>query len=104
MQLGSIKRYERVEGSPFQPGDRVQITQAVDAEVDVHPVTGRAYIGLAGVVEYLEYDCGCGQRFPDEPMIGVLIDGEVWSVGEQWQKSVRISNKREFWPEELEAG
>lgn len=71
-----------VPGSPFQPGDRVVVVQAVDAEIyDV----GR-YVGRCGNVSYLEYECGCSQRYPDMPMVGVVVDGEI----------------EEFWPEEIE--
>ena len=53
-------------------------------DVDVHDV--RSLVGLSGTVEYLEYDCGCGQSYPGDPMIGVrLEDGTL----------------EEFWAEEL---
>jgi hypothetical protein len=33
-------------------------------------------------LQYLEYCAGCGQSYPDDPMIGVLLDGgaekELW--------------------------
>lgn len=38
-------------------------------------------------VIYFEYECGCGQTFPEDPMIGIKSsDGEI----------------DEFWKEELE--
>ncbi|APY06780.1 hypothetical protein BWZ20_00025 [Winogradskyella sp. J14-2] len=44
------------------------------------------YIGLKGQVKYFDYDCGCGQTYPNDPMIGVeFSNGEV----------------EEFWKEEL---
>jgi len=44
------------------------------------------YIGLKGQVKYFDYDCGCGQSYPNDPMIGVeFSNGEV----------------EEFWKEEL---
>lgn len=74
--------YEPVEGSPYQPGQRVTVVDAVDGEV--HDVSWR--IGQAGTVEYLEYSCGCGQSYPKDPMVGVRFeDGRL----------------EEFWPEEL---
>lgn len=30
--------------------------------------------GHYGVVTYLEYECGCGQNYPSDPMIGVCFD------------------------------
>lgn len=74
---------EHVDGAPFQPGTRVTVVAAIDrTEHDVSK-----HIGIGCVVEYLEYDCGCGQSFPTDPMIGVLLD-----TGE----------REEFWKEELQ--
>lgn len=71
-----------VPGAPRQAGDAVRVVAAIDR--DAHDVS--ALIGASGVVDYLEYSCGCGQRFPDDPMIGVRFpDGRV----------------EEFWSEEL---
>lgn len=73
---------QRVDGAPHQPGDRVLVVAAVDANVqDV-----AEHIGKAGRVAYLEYGCGCGQRYPDDPMVGVELDD---------------GGSEEFWPEEL---
>ena len=81
--MGAKLLYEPVHGSPYQPGDRVQVVQVVDATADANAV-----VGLSGTVIHLEYSCGSGQTFPDDPMIGVrLDDGE----------------KQEFWAEELSA-
>jgi hypothetical protein len=70
---------EPVAGAPFQPGDRVIVVDAIDE--DVHDVS--ALVGRSGDVDYLEYSCGCGQSFPDDPMVGVeFADGvheEFWS-------------------------
>lgn len=75
--------HEHVDGSPFQPGDTVRVVRAVD--VDIHDVS--QFVGRPGMVEYLEYECGCGQQYPDVPMVGVrFASGEV----------------EEFWPEEIE--
>ena len=71
-----------VAGAPFQPGRLVRVVHAVD--VDVMDVSD--HIGKAGCVAFLEYACGCGQQYPDDPMIGVvLVDGTL----------------EEFWREEL---
>ena len=75
------KRYTNVPGAPFQLGDRVEITLlSKDDTFD------KSLYGATGKVLYFEYDCGCGQSFPSDPMIGVcFFNGEV----------------EEFWKEEL---
>jgi hypothetical protein len=80
--IGAIPLRMWVDGAPFQPKEIVRVVASVesgDMSVD-------SLIGKLGVVEYLEYDCGCGQTFPDDPMIGVRF-----SNGDQ----------QEFWREEL---
>lgn len=45
------------------------------------------YVGLEGRVKYFDYDCGCGQTYPNDPMIGVeFSNGEI----------------EEFWKEEVD--
>lgn len=71
-----------VLGSPYQPGDLVTVVRGVDVEVfDL-----RYLVGQRGRVDYLEYGCGCGQSYPADPMIGVVLDG---------------GGSCEFWKEEL---
>ena len=69
--------YEKVEGSPHQPKDIVVVLEFSDETGD------QEFIGKIGVVEYLEYSCGCGQSYPNDPMIGIRFpDGfliECWS-------------------------
>ncbi len=75
---------EHVDGAPFQPGGNACVVAAIDK--DIHDVSG--FVGKIGVVQYLEYSCGCGQSYPDDPMIGVTFpDGR----------------REEFWKEELAA-
>lgn len=78
---GKIRQH--VPGAPRQSGDRVLVVAVSDSTVDP------GHIGKAGRVDYLNYDCGCGQRWPDEPMIGVVLDD---------------GTEEEFWPEELANG
>jgi hypothetical protein len=73
-----------VEGSPYQPGQNVTVTSSAEGDDPLVGVTG--FIGKSGVILYLEYSCGCGQRYPDEPMIGVKFPD---------------STMQEFWAEEL---
>ena len=72
--------YVDVDGAPFKSGERVRVTDSKDETFD------RSFKGRIGVVEYFEYECGCGQGYPDDPMIGVRFQSD------------RIE---EFWAEEL---
>ena len=72
--------YYNVDGAPVRIGQRVIIAGPGDETFDAQ------FIGLHGTVEYLEYDCGCGQTYPMDPMIGVLLDS---------------GQHEEFWKEEL---
>ena len=66
------------------PGGEHQVDGVVD-----HFAGNEDRIGVSGHARYLEYDCGSGQTFPGDPMIGVVMpDGTI----------------EEFWFEELEAG
>lgn len=80
--LGADRVRVPVAGSPYQPGDLVLVVDAIDRDVS----DLSRYIGQRGQVEYLEYSCGCGQHYPDDPMVGV-----------QFACGTRV----EFWPEEL---
>lgn len=72
--------YEYVDGAPVQVGDTVHVVSASDDTCDF------SFLGLTGTVEFLEYECGCGQTYPCDPMIGVrLPDGRL----------------DEFWAEEI---
>lgn len=73
---------EPVPGAPYQPGDPVTVVDAVD--VEIHDVS--SHVGRRGRVAYLEYDCGSGQSYPGDPMVGVDLEG---------------GGSEEFWPEEL---
>lgn len=75
----------RVDGAPFQVGDRVVVVDAVDR--DIFDLS--AYVGRGGVVEYLEYSCGCGQHYPDDPMVGIRLAGEVIDF---WKEEISLSS------------
>ena len=49
--------------------------------------TGDAdYLGRVGEVLEFDFDCGCGQSYPDDPMIKVLFgDG----IEEFWREEIR---------------
>lgn len=72
-----------VPGAPVQPGAWVHVIQTDPEDI--------AYLDKTGKVVYLEYDCGCGQTFPTDPMIGVeftdLPPFEFWQEElEEWEK------------------
>ena len=78
--FGRRPMYCDIEGAPARIGDKVVVTGSRDETFN--PL----YKGRIGIVEYLEYQCGCGQTYPGDPMIGVRFrDGAV----------------EEFWVEEL---
>jgi hypothetical protein len=69
-----------VPGAPYRIGTPVRVVQLVDE-------TGnRRWLRRIGVVKYFDYYCGCGQTYPDDPMIGV---------------ESRRGNVEQFWKEEL---
>jgi hypothetical protein len=71
--------YRNVAGAPFTIGEKVKVVSLSDDTAD------EDLLGCQGSVLYFEYTCGCGQTFPDDPMIGV-----------QFQERTA-----EFWKEEL---
>lgn len=75
-----IKHY--IEGAPIQIGTKVIVGKPSDITFNLH------YKGELGVVAYLEYECGCGQTFPNDPMIGVLF--EDGKTEEYWIEELRI--------------
>ena len=73
--------YIDVDGAPFKIGDRVRVTDSRDETFD------RSYKGRIGTVEYFEYECGCGQSYPNDPMIGVRFQKD--QVEEFWAEELR---------------
>lgn len=72
-----------VQGAPFKIGDVVLVLNNPNSD----ETFDLSFIGTKGKVEYFEYDCGCSQTFPDDPMIGVRFPDNTLE---------------EFWKEELE--
>ncbi len=70
-----------VPGAPFKIGTLVRVVRLADETGD------RAWLGRTGTVKFFDYACGCGQTFPNDPMIGVEYRGRI----------------EEFWKEELNA-
>lgn len=83
LPAGADPMRHHVEGATYQPGERVLVVRAIDRYV--HDVS--ELVGKEGAVEHLEYECGCGQHYPEDPMVGVRFgDGQL----------------QEFWREELQ--
>lgn len=78
--MGGQPLYKNVKGAPFKIGEAVRVVGSGDETFD------GSYLGRAGIVRFFEYRCGCGQSYPDDPMIGVEFRG---------------GKKEEFWKEEL---
>jgi hypothetical protein len=78
--MSSKPRFISIVGAPFKVGERVRVIAGADETFD------SAFFGRVGIIEYFEYDCGCGQTFPNDPMIGVRFSNCV----------------EEFWAEELQ--
>jgi hypothetical protein len=79
--MGRNPIYHDVKGAPFRIGERVRVFSGGPDETFNPRFTGRV-----GSVKYLEYECGCGQSYPYDPMIGVEF---------------RARETEEFWTEEL---
>ena len=79
MPIGII---EDVEGAPFKLGYEVRVLDnpSLDCTFD------EQYIGKIGHVVHFEYDCGCGQSFPADPMIGVMFSD--FKVEEFWKEEL----------------
>ena len=76
-----------VRGAPFRIGDKVKVVRATDETFD------RRFMRRVGIVEHFEYSCGCGQTYPNDPMIGVKFRGARFRI--------RKGAVEEFWQEEL---
>ncbi len=81
--LKPFYRHYDIEGAPFKIGNTVRILDNPNDD----DTFNRKYSSRIGIVTYFEYDGGCCQTFPDDPMIGIKFrDGKI----------------AEFWKEELD--
>jgi hypothetical protein len=78
--MSSKPRFTDIAGAPFKIGERVRVVAGIDETFE------EGFLGRLGTIEYFEYDCGCGQTFPSDPMIGVRFSNCI----------------EEFWTEELQ--
>jgi hypothetical protein len=83
----AIPIFANVPGAPFKIGQRVRVLRLVDD-------TGESsFLGKSGTVEYLEYSCGCGQLFPEDPMVGVRFPDGI--LEEFWRDELN-THRRSF--------
>jgi hypothetical protein len=73
--------YKDVAGAPFRIGDKVKVVSLSDDTAD------EDLLGCQGSVLYFEYTCGCGQTFPDDPMIGVQFRERT---AEYWKEELAV--------------
>ena len=67
-------------GAPFCIGQKVKVIRRIDDTISSN------FIRRKGMVTYFDFTCGCGQSYPNDPMIGVLFPNKAIE---------------EFWHEEL---
>lgn len=66
-------RYDDIEGAPFRIGQMVKVLEnpSNDETFDID------FANKLGKIRFFEYESGCGQTFPHDPMISVeLADGK----------------------------
>jgi hypothetical protein len=80
MNMSQNPIYDNVHGAPSRIGESVRVHGSQDETFDP------SYKRRVGTIEYFEYECGCGQSYPNDPMIGVKF---------------RDGKTAEFWAEEL---
>lgn len=76
-----------VEGAPFKIGDLVTVLD----NPNIDETFNYDFSGKRGAIEYFEYDCGCGQTFPDDPMIGVRFANK--QIAEFWKDELQLFKK-----------
>jgi hypothetical protein len=76
-----------VIGAPFKIGDIVLILNNPNKDETFN----YDFSGKRGIVVFFEYDCGCGQTFPDDPMIGVRISDKI--IAEFWKDELLLFEK-----------
>ena len=74
--------YTDIPGTPFDIGTLVRVCRLVDEEAEP------SVLGKRGIVEYVEYSCGCGQSYPHDPMIGVRFPNG--DLHEFWREELRV--------------
>jgi antirepressor CarS-like protein len=88
--MGSVSQPELIKtdvrGAPFKIGTSVRVVRLADETAN------RAWLGRTGSVKFFSYDCGCGQTYPSDPMIGVELPSG--KVEEFWKEELRPVSRR----------
>lgn len=71
-----------IKGLKFKIGQNVKVVTLSDQHGN------KKYVGVMGKVMYFNYDCGCGQSYPYDPMIGVQFKDK--KVAEYWNEELEI--------------
>ena len=48
----------------------------------------KSYLGQYGKIKYFDYVCGCGQSYPNDPMIGIEFNNG--KIEEFWKEELKI--------------
>jgi hypothetical protein len=75
--------YKNVDSAPFHIGDRVKVLNNPNND----ETFDTQFAFKSGVIVYFEYECGCGQDFPEDPMIGVRFKTGI--VEEFWKEEIK---------------
>jgi len=79
----NYRRYN-INGAPYFIGSPVIVLNNPNCDESFNS----DFIGMKGHVVFYEYDCGCGQTFPNDPMIGVLFSNK--KIGEFWKEEIML--------------
>jgi hypothetical protein len=77
--------YKNVDGAPFKIGDKIKVLNNPNNDETFN----KLFISKSGLVIYYDYECGCGQNFPDDPMIGVRFENGI--VEEYWKEEIKTT-------------
>src|SRR4030042_2560073 len=73
-----------IDSAPYKIGDKVKVLN----NPNMDETFDRRFLNNICEVIYFEYDCGCGQTFPEDPMIGIKSgDGKI---GEFWKEELEL--------------
>jgi len=75
-----------LDGVPFKIGDRVTVLNNPNNDESFNDF----FAFKSGMVIYFEFQCGCGQNFPEGPMIGVRF--ENGRVEEFWKEEINTTD------------
>ncbi len=85
--LKPFRRRYNIPGAPFRIGDSVSILDNPNGDLTFNS----DFSGKEGTIEFFEYNCGCGQTFPTDPMIGVRFSNGT--IGEFWKEELALLQK-----------